>query len=148
MDESTKGDKRGGFFRVRIQFSMKVKEGILYTKEHEWARIEGQFAIVGITNYAQEQLGDIVYVELPEVGKKVKKMDAVATIEAVKTAADVYSPISGEVVEVNTELKEKPELINQDPYGRGWIFKIRMENPEEKSDLMSAEEYEKFLEGQ
>ncbi len=127
---------------------MKINEDLLYTKEHEWAKIEGDIAIVGITDYAQEQLGDIVYVELPEIGKKVKKMEAVATLEAVKTAADVYSPFSGEIVEVNSALKERPELINQDPYGSGWLFKIRLDNPEEKNDLMNADEYSKFLEGQ
>jgi glycine cleavage system H protein len=126
---------------------MKIKEDLIYTKEHEWAKIEGDIATVGITDYAQEQLGDIVYVELPEVGRRFKRMEAAATIEAVKTAADVYSPFSGEVVEVNVELKEKPELINQDPYGKGWLFKIKIENLEEKDDLMSAEEYKKFLEG-
>jgi len=126
---------------------MKIKEDLLYTKEHEWAKIEGDIATVGITDYAQEQLGDIVYVELPEVGRRFKRMEAAATIEAVKTAADVYSPFSGEVVEVNVELKEKPELINQDPYGKGWLFKIKIGNLEEKDDLMSAEEYKKFLEG-
>ncbi len=127
---------------------MKINENLLYTKEHEWAKIEGDIAIVGITDYAQEQLGDIVYVELPEIGKKVKKMEAVATLEAVKTAADAYSPFSGEIIEVNSVLKERPELINQDPYGSGWLFKIRLDNPEEKTDLMNADEYSKFLEGQ
>ncbi len=127
---------------------MKINEDLLYTKEHEWAKIEGDIAVVGITDYAQEQLGDIVYVELPEIGKKVKKMEAVATLEAVKTAADVYSPFSGEIVEVNSALKERPELINQDPYGSGWLFKIRLDNPEDKNDLMNADEYSKFLEGQ
>jgi len=143
--KSTKEDERD-FFSGRI-YSMKIKEDLIYTKEHEWAKIEGDIATVGITDYAQEQLGDIVYVELPEVGRRFKRMEAAATIEAVKTAADVYSPFSGEVVEVNVELKEKPELINQDPYGKGWLFKIKIGNLEEKDDLMSAEEYKKFLEG-
>ncbi|MEO0139559.1 MAG: glycine cleavage system protein GcvH [candidate division WOR-3 bacterium] len=127
---------------------MVIKEDLLYTKEHEWVKVEGDIAIVGITDYAQEQLGDIVYVELPEVGKNVKQMEAVATIEAVKTAADVYSPLSGEVVEVNGELESKPELINQDPYGKGWIFKLRISNPDEINNLMKGEEYKKFVEEQ
>ncbi len=127
---------------------MVIKEDLLYTKEHEWVKIEGDIAIVGITDYAQEQLGDIVYVELPEVGKNVKQMEAVATIEAVKTAADVYSPLSGEVVEVNKELENKPELINQDPYGKGWIFKLKVLNPDEVNNLMKGEEYKKFVEEQ
>jgi len=127
--------------------SMKVPEDLLYTKEHEWVKLEGDVAIVGITDYAQDQLGDIIYVELPEVGRKVKRMETVATVEAVKTAADVYSPLSGEVVEINAELNDHPELLNQDPYGKGWMFKLKIENPEEVKALLSPEEYQKLIEG-
>ncbi len=102
---------------------------------------------MGITDYAQDQLGDIVYVELPEVGRKVKRMEAVATVEAVKTAADVYAPLSGEVVDVNGELEGSPELLNRDPYGKGWMFKLKVENPEEVKDLLSPEDYRKLVEG-
>ncbi|NPB04356.1 MAG: glycine cleavage system protein GcvH [Thermotogae bacterium] len=126
---------------------MKVPEDLLYTKEHEWVKLEGDVAIVGITDYAQDQLGDIIYVELPEVGRKVKRMETVATVEAVKTAADVYSPLSGEVVEINAELNDHPELLNQDPYGKGWMFKLKIENPEEVKALLSPEEYQKLIEG-
>ncbi len=127
---------------------MKVPDELLYTKEHEWVKVEGDVATVGITDYAQDQLGDIIYVELPEVGRKVKQMEAVATVEAVKTAADVYSPVSGEVIEVNSKLSEKPELLNQDPYGEGWMFKLKMENPEELKNLLSPEEYRKLIEAE
>ena len=126
---------------------MKVPSDLLYTKEHEWVRLEGETATVGITDYAQDQLGDIVYVELPEVGRKVKRMEAVATVEAVKTAADVYAPLSGEVVDVNGELEGSPELLNRDPYGKGWMFKLKVENPEEVKDLLSPEDYRKLVEG-
>ncbi len=127
---------------------MKVPDELLYTKEHEWVKVEGDVATVGITDYAQDQLGDIIYVELPEVGRKVKQMEAVATVEAVKTAADVYSPVSGEVIETNAKLSEKPELLNQDPYGEGWMFKLKMENPEELKNLLSPEEYRKLIEAE
>lgn len=127
---------------------MKVPDDLLYTKEHEWVKVEGDVATVGITDYAQDQLGDIIYVELPEVGRKVKQMEAVATVEAVKTAADVYSPVSGEVIEINAKLSEKPELLNEDPYGEGWMFKLRMENPEELKTLLSPEEYRKLIEAE
>lgn len=125
---------------------MTIKEDLLYTNEHEWVKVEGDIAIVGISDYAQQQLGDIVYVELPEKGKVVKKMETVATIEAVKTAADVYSPVSGEVIEVNSELENKPELINEDPYGKGWIVKLKMTDPDELKELLSAEDYRELLE--
>ncbi len=127
---------------------MKVPNDLLYTKEHEWVKVEGDVATVGITDYAQDQLGDIIYVELPEVGRKVKQMEAVATVEAVKTAADVYSPVSGEVIETNPKLSDKPELLNQDPYGEGWMFKIKVENPEELKNLLSPEEYRKLIEAE
>ncbi len=127
---------------------MKVPENLLYTKEHEWVKVDGDVATVGITDYAQDQLGDIIYVELPEVGRKVKQMEAVATVEAVKTAADVYAPVSGEVVEINEKLSEKPELLNQDPYGEGWMFRIKLENPDELKELLSPEEYRKLIEAE
>jgi len=123
----------------------KVPEELKYSKDHEWVKVEGDIAIVGITDYAQTELGDIVYVELPEVGTKVQKGDTVATVEAVKTAADVYAPVSGEIVEVNKALEEHAELINKDPYGEGWIVKIKMTNPDELNELLSAEEYKKLI---
>ncbi len=125
---------------------MLIPEGLKYTKEHEWIQVDGGVGIVGITDYAQNELSDIVFVELPEVGQKVAKGERVATLEAVKTVADVYSPVTGEVIEVNERLADEPDLINRDPYGDGWIVKIKIENPDELNDLLSAEEYEKLVE--
>ncbi len=125
---------------------MLIPEGLKYTKEHEWIQVDGEVGIVGITDYAQNELSDIVFVELPEVGQKVAKGERVATLEAVKTVADVYSPVTGEVIEVNERLTDEPDLINRDPYGDGWIVKIKIENPDELNDLLSAEEYEKLVE--
>jgi len=116
-----------------------------YTKEHEWALLEKGIAIVGITWYAQSKLKDIVYVELPKVGKKIKKGDVLAVVESVKTASDIYAPLSGEVIEVNVKLERNPEIINKDPYGEGWIAKIKIENEDEIKELLSAEEYEKLI---
>jgi len=117
-----------------------------YTKTHEWIELSDGTGTVGITNYAQEKLGDVVYVELPDVGKKVKKGEAVLTVESVKAASDVYSPVDGEVVEVNETLNDNPGLINEDPEGKGWIFKIKVENPSQLDELLSEEEYKKFCE--
>ena len=125
---------------------MNIPENLKYTKEHEWVRVEGDFAYVGITDYAQEELSDIVYVELPQVGTEIGKGDVITTLEAVKTVADVYSPVSGEIIEVNEKLADEPGLVNQDPYGDGWIVKIKLSNPEELNDLMTAEEYKKVIE--
>ncbi len=125
---------------------MLIPEELKYTEEHEWIRVEGEIGIVGITDYAQNELSDIVYVELPEVGTKVAKGERVATLEAVKTVADVYSPVTGEVVEVNEKLTDDPAIINSDPYGEGWIVKIKIENPEELEGLLSAEDYRKLIE--
>ena len=117
-----------------------------YTKTHEWIELSDGTGTVGITNYAQERLGDVVYVELPDVGKKVKKGETVLTIESVKAASDVYSPADGEVVEVNETLNDNPGLINEDPEGKGWIFKIKVENSSQFDELLSEEEYKKFCE--
>ena len=113
----------------------------LYTETDEWVKIEDGVAIVGITDYAQKKLRDIVGVELPEPGRRVRRGEAVAAIESIKAAADVYAPVSGEVVEVNERLYEEPELLNRDPYGEGWMFKIRMEDPGEAEGLLSPEKY-------
>ncbi len=123
----------------------KIPEDLKYTKEHEWARIEGDIATIGITDYAQSELGDIVYVELPKVGAKVEQMAPIGTIEAVKTVADLYSPVSGEVIEVNEQLTQNPSKINTDPYGEGWIAKIKISNTDEIKNLLSAEDYRKYL---
>jgi len=116
-----------------------------YSKEHEWIKLEGNIGIIGISYHAQEELGDIVHVDLPEIGKEVKQNDVLAVIESVKSASDVYSPVSGKVLEVNEKLKEKPELINEDPYNEGWIAKLELTNPEEYNSLLTAEEYKKLI---
>ncbi|HQJ31712.1 MAG TPA: glycine cleavage system protein GcvH [Syntrophales bacterium] len=117
-----------------------------YTREHEWVIDNGNgTATIGITDHAQELLTDIVFVELPELGKQVRQMETVAVVESVKSVSDVYSPVSGEVTEANLKLEQNPELINEDPYGRGWIAKLRMDNPAELEELMEAVAYEAFI---
>ncbi len=123
---------------------MDAPKDRFYTKTHEWALPEGDAVVVGITDYAQEQLGDVVYVELPQVGRKVAKGEAVAVVESVKTASDIYAPVAGVIVAVNEALASTPELINQDPYGEGWIFKLK---PEELSDLDTLLDAEAYLSG-
>ncbi|MEW6686703.1 MAG: glycine cleavage system protein GcvH [Candidatus Edwardsbacteria bacterium] len=115
-----------------------------YTETHEWVRIEDDFATIGITDYAQGELGDIVFVELPAVGKKVKAGQPSGTIEAVKAVSDLVSAVSGEVVEVNSELQGAPDLVNKDCYGKGWMIRLKMENSEEIKNLLTAEQYEKM----
>ncbi len=117
-----------------------------YTKEHEWVNVEGDVATIGITNYAQEQLGDIVSVEFPKIGKEFSKGESLALIDSMKTTSDVNAPISGEILEVNNELDSQPELLNEDPYEQGWILKIKIKNMDELESLMSMEEYEVFVE--
>ena len=125
---------------------MEVIKHCLYTKEHEWVSIEGSMATVGITDYAQSALGDITFVELPKVGAEVEQFEQFASVESVKAASDIFSPISGKVTEVNTDLESKPELINQSCYEAGWIAKIEIADLEEKANLMTSSEYKKFLE--
>ena len=115
-----------------------------YSKEHEWIKLEGDIGIIGVTDFAQEQLTDIVFVELPDKGRKVEAGKQMAVIESVKSVSDIFSPIDGEVIEVNEKLKDNPEIINKDPYGKGWIVKIKIDNKDSLSGLMSAEDYEKF----
>ena len=124
---------------------MKNPKDLKYTKEHEWAKISQDIVTVGITHFAQEQLTDIVFVELPELGKNVTQFKPAAIVESVKSVSDVFAPVSGEVVEVNDELKDKPEIVNQDPYGKGWMLKIRIEDQNEIKNLMTDEEYDKYL---
>ncbi|MFT6077562.1 MAG: glycine cleavage system H protein [Myxococcota bacterium] len=116
-----------------------------YTKDHEWIKIEGDIATVGITEHAAEALGELVYVELPEVGTSYSKGDAAVVVESSKSASDVYSPVSGEVVEINDSLSSAPEHVNNDTYGNGWLIKIRTSNRSDLDDAMSEDEYEKFL---
>ena len=120
-------------------------EDLRYTKEHEWVRLEGDTATVGITDHAQQELGDIVYAELPKVGARVEQGQTLGSVESVKAVSDIYSPVSGEVVEVNEALAQAPEKINQDPYGEAWLAKLRVSAPDEVSKLLSAAEYESYV---
>jgi glycine cleavage system H protein len=124
---------------------MKVPNDLRYTKEHEWVRVRGQEAEVGITDFAQGELGDVVFVELPSVGAHLAQMKSFGTIDAVKTVSDLFAPVSGEVAAVNADLKENPALINQSPYEKGWMIRIKIQNPGELDSLLSAEAYEKTL---
>ncbi len=127
---------------------MKIPENYYFTEEHEWVVLEGKEAKVGISEHAQEELGDIVFVELPEVGDEFVQEDDFAVIESVKAVSDVYAPISGKVTAVNEELLEQPELINEEPYEGGWIAKFKMDDEGELDNLMDSKEYAKFLEGE
>lgn len=124
---------------------MQHPADLKYTKEHEWAKVEGGTATVGITWHAQDALGDVVYVEVPKVGQTYKQMDEMGVVESVKTVSNLYCPLSGEVLEINTELNKHPELVNDDPHGQGWIAKLKISDPSEINKLLSAEDYEKSL---
>jgi len=115
-----------------------------YTKEHEWVRAEGDTGVIGITFHAQKELGDIVYVDLPKPGTVVEKGKSFGSVESVKAVSDIYAPVSGEVVEVNPLLANKPEKLNEDPHGEAWLVKIRLSSPDELKDLLSAEDYQKY----
>ncbi|MBN2226322.1 MAG: glycine cleavage system protein GcvH [candidate division Zixibacteria bacterium] len=125
---------------------MDIPNDLKYTEEHEWVRVDGNTAVVGITEYAQGELGDIVFVELPEVGANVDALKQIGTIEAVKTVSDLFSPVSGKIIEVNGALEDDPMVINRSPYDEGWIVKIDMSNPEDLDKLLPAEEYLKLVE--
>ncbi len=120
---------------------MNFPENLKYTKDHEWVLIEGNMGIIGISDYAQGELGDVVFVELPPVGKAVKQHESFGTIEAVKAVSDLFAPVSGSVVEVNGDLTSTAELVNKDPYGKGWMVKIKLSKPDEVSGLLSAAAY-------
>jgi len=125
---------------------MEVAEDVLYTKEHEWIKIEGDTAYVGITDYAQSALGDITFIELPEAGVELEQFEQMASIESVKAANDIFTPMSGKVIEVNSLLEDKPELINKSCFEKGWIAKIELNDINEKANLMTPQEYGKLLE--
>ncbi len=127
---------------------MEFPKKLRYTKEHEWVLLENDTALVGITDYAQQHLGDVVFVELPEIGTELKKGEAFCVVESVKAASDVYAPLSGEVLEINEELEGHPEILNQSPYEKGWIVKIRIVDSTEYDNLMKIEDYEKFIESE
>ena len=116
-----------------------------YSKEHEWVKVDGGIATIGITSHAQSELGDIVYVELPKIGAKFAAMKEFGVVESVKTVSTLYCPVSGEVIEVNSSLSSKPEVVNTDPYGQGWIIKVKLSDPSEAGKLLSSKEYEALL---
>jgi glycine cleavage system H protein len=122
-----------------------VPEGLYYTKEHEWIKLEGDRGRIGITHFAQSQLGDVVFAELPKVGRVLRQMEAFGVVESVKAVSDLYCPLTGEVLEVNSSLESSPEQINTDPYGQGWIIVVNMADPKELENLMTAEEYGAYL---
>ena len=124
---------------------MNFPTELKYTQEHEWVKINGDTAIVGITDFAQKELGDIVFIEADTIGKSISQGEIFGTIEAVKTVSDLFMPVSGEVLELNAEIESNPELVNTDPYGRGWIVKVKLKNTEETGSLLSAEDYKKLI---
>ncbi|MFZ4582531.1 MAG: glycine cleavage system protein GcvH [Paludibacter sp.] len=124
---------------------MSIPANLKYTSDHEWIRVEGQEAFIGITDYAQSELGEIIYVEVETVGETLNEGEVFGTVEAVKTVSEMFLPVDGEVLAYNDELTEKPELVNEDPYGKGWIIKISVSNPSQVDALLSADAYEKIL---
>jgi glycine cleavage system H protein len=124
---------------------MEFPANLRYTKEHEWARQEGNRVVVGITDYAQKELGDVVFVELPEVGTTIEAMGTFGVVESVKAVSDLYAPVSGTIVEANTILEDQPELVNASPYGQGWMVVIEAANPEEFQQLLTAAEYQAYV---
>ncbi|HEX8152592.1 MAG TPA: glycine cleavage system protein GcvH [Thermoanaerobaculia bacterium] len=125
---------------------MSTPEDNRYAKSHEYVHVDAGVGTIGITEYAQKELGDVVFVELPQVGTQLEQGDELGSIESVKAVSELFSPVSGEVVEINEALADKPELVNTDPYGDGWMIKIKLTTPEEADELMNAEEYEEFVE--
>ncbi len=126
---------------------MKVLENLLYTKDHEWARIEGSVVTAGITDYAQDQLGDIVYVELPSEGTEISQFSSCGAIDSVKASSEIYAPVSGKVIEINSAVADNPSLLNSSPYEEGWLIKIEISSEDELSQLIKAAEYEEIIKG-
>ena len=124
---------------------MNFPENLKYTKDHEWIRIEGNVGTIGITEYAQGELGDIVFIELPSIGKKIETGQAFGTVEAVKAVSDLYSPVTGEVKEVNKEIQDSPELVNKESYDRGWMIKVTLANADEVKNLLDVDAYKKLI---
>ena len=124
---------------------MNIPDNLKYTKDHEWVKIEGDTAIIGITDFAQHELGDIVFVEVDTVGESLDKEETFGSIEAVKTVSDLFMPIGGEITEFNEELEDTPDIINNDPYGKGWIIKVKIEDASEADDLLTAAQYKELI---
>ena len=122
-----------------------IPDDLNYTRDHEWVRIDGDKAVIGITDYAQSELGDIIFIEFPSIGDKVIQNDISGTIEAVKTVADIFSPLSGEVVEINSELESNPEYVNSDPYKKGWLIKLKIDNDSDDKPLLDSNEYSEII---
>ncbi len=127
---------------------MNFPENLKFSKEHEWVMVEGDVVLIGITEFAQSELGDVVYVELPEVGEKITKDDPFGSVESVKAVSDLFAPVSGAVIEVNDSLPDNPDLVNEDSYGDGWMIKVQMSDKEELKDLLAADEYGEYVERQ
>ncbi len=127
--------------------SYEVPEDLLYTRDHEWVKVEKKTAVIGITDYAQKKLREIIYIEMPNVNTKVRQREVLGTVESVKATSDIYSPVSGKIVEVNSKLLDNPELLNDSPYREGWIARIEMADPIELEKLMDADEYLRYIEG-
>jgi glycine cleavage system H protein len=149
LDE--RGSRRAGWSSVdgespqSLGGIMEIPKGLKYSKEHEWVATEDTVATIGISDHAQDQLGEIVYIELPSVGDKISKDDPFGVIESVKAVSDIYAPVSGTVIEVNEDLPESPEVVNEDPYGDGWLVKVQMNDPTDLDDLMDNNEYEEMI---
>jgi glycine cleavage system H protein len=124
---------------------MNVPENLLYTKDHEWLRLEGNTGYIGVTDFAQGELGDVVFIEIETVGETLDKEEVFGTIEAVKTVSDMFMPVSGEILEVNPALENTPDVVNKDPYGKGWMVKIKITDPSQTAGLMTAEQYKAIL---
>ena len=124
---------------------MKIPVELKYTKDHEWVKLDGEIATIGITDFAQSELGDIVYVEIETLGEKLGIEKVFGTVEAVKTVSDLFMPISGEIIELNDSLDEEPELVNNDPYESGWMIKVKIDNPVELTNLLTAKEYQQII---
>lgn len=130
-----------------MEASVQIRDDLKYTKEHEWVKLEGDVTTVGITDYAQRELGDVVFVELPEVGTQVEQMKPFGVIEAVKAVSDLFSPVTGEITETNSKLQSQSNLINSDPYGEGWMIKVKIKDPKELDALLSPADYRKLVGG-
>ena len=127
---------------------MEIPKDLLYTKEHEWIRVDGSKGVIGITHFAQDQLGDVVFVEMPKEGAELNENATFGVVESVKTVSDLYAPVQGKVTAVNKELEAKPELVNQDPHGKGWMIEVELSDPGKLDGLMSAGDYENFVKEQ
>jgi glycine cleavage system H protein len=124
---------------------MKIPTQLKYTEEHEWVAMGGDVATIGITEYAQGELGDLIYIKLPDVDEEIVQMESFGTVEAVKAASDLYAPVSGVVIEVNEDVADRPELVNKDPYGTGWLIKVKISDPSELNQLLDAEKYKSMI---